>query len=176
MTPRDPSPRLPRCWRISNRQLVEKLFPRPSHRHGTPRPVCTQDRLSADVTHASITCNVCGDGRNDDYLLLCDTMDCEVATHTSCCMPRLRSVPVGNWYCAACTTRAHGQPRPAPNLQSQPPSRQFSVQHSAAGQLPGTPSTISMLATQEAGGGKRCISILRTQPIRIAHWLLSRNS
>ena len=91
----------------------------------------------------------------------------------SCCVPRLRSVPVGDWYCAACTTRSQGQPRPAPNLQSQPPSRRFSVQNSAAGQLPGTPSTISMLATQEAGGGSAASAFRVPNPIEspiIGYW------
>ncbi|CAM0873914.1 unnamed protein product [Alopecurus aequalis] len=53
---------------------------------------CNANRLLA--------CNTCG--RLDDPLkmLICDS--CEAAFHLSCCIPCIKEVPAGEWYCPPC--------------------------------------------------------------------------
>ncbi|KAF5403943.1 hypothetical protein PHET_02650 [Paragonimus heterotremus] len=52
-----------------------------------------------------LTCSVCGVGKDEDYLLLCD--DCETlgACHTYCLQPPLSDVPKGSWFCPKCVSR-----------------------------------------------------------------------
>ena len=52
------------------------------------------------VENADAVCNVCNKGDNVAALLLCD--NCDNATHTTCCLPPLESVPLTDWYCSTC--------------------------------------------------------------------------
>ncbi len=54
-----------------------------------------------DDYYASIVCETCQDGENEEILLLCD--GCNLGYHTYCLHPALASIPPGNWYCPVCT-------------------------------------------------------------------------
>ena len=45
-------------------------------------------------------CEVCGSGEDEATTLLCD--GCDAARHIACCVPPLREVPSGDWFCPAC--------------------------------------------------------------------------
>ncbi|KAF6780310.1 hypothetical protein AHF37_00243 [Paragonimus kellicotti] len=57
------------------------------------------------ITVKKLTCSVCGVGKDEDFLLLCD--DCETlgACHTYCLQPPLSDVPKGSWFCPKCVSR-----------------------------------------------------------------------
>ncbi|VDP93402.1 unnamed protein product [Echinostoma caproni] len=47
-------------------------------------------------------CRICGQGDDEDNLLVCDTDKCQACYHTYCLNPPLRSVPKCQWKCPEC--------------------------------------------------------------------------
>lgn len=47
------------------------------------------------------TCEECGDGNEEDDLLLCD--GCDKLFHIFCLFPPLEEVPIGDWFCPDCS-------------------------------------------------------------------------
>lgn len=76
--------------------------------HGLVETACSvQDCISAsknamtnDQNCRSRTCKVCGNSETSSKLLICD--QCEDAFHTSCCIPRVKRIPVDEWFCYSC--------------------------------------------------------------------------
>ena len=70
-------------------------------------------------------CYVCHASEEGEVLLLCD--GCDNACHLTCCNPRLKRVPRGDWYCQPCkdsmaemkaSRRRNGQPVPKSSKKS----------------------------------------------------------
>ncbi|XP_047091090.1 uncharacterized protein LOC124702951 isoform X3 [Lolium rigidum] len=56
---------------------------------------------SADCNaNCLLACNTCGSLDDPLKMLICDS--CEAAFHLSCCIPCIKEVPVGEWYCPPC--------------------------------------------------------------------------
>ncbi|KAM0917998.1 hypothetical protein ACQ4PT_009371 [Festuca glaucescens] len=47
-----------------------------------------------------LACNTCGSLDDPLKMLICDS--CEAAFHLSCCIPCIKEVPAGEWYCPPC--------------------------------------------------------------------------
>uniref|UniRef100_A0A672S573 [histone H3]-trimethyl-L-lysine(4) demethylase n=1 Tax=Sinocyclocheilus grahami TaxID=75366 RepID=A0A672S573_SINGR len=56
-------------------------------------------------------CLVCGNGNDEDRLLLCD--GCDDSYHTFCLIPPLSDVPKGDWRCPKCLAQECGKPQEA---------------------------------------------------------------
>ncbi|XP_058113601.1 uncharacterized protein LOC131256656 isoform X2 [Magnolia sinica] len=56
---------------------------------------------------ASLSCKVCYRIENPLKMLICDL--CEEAFHLSCCNPRIKRIPVDEWYCQPCLKK---KPKP----------------------------------------------------------------
>ncbi|XP_038985754.1 uncharacterized protein LOC103713145 isoform X3 [Phoenix dactylifera] len=56
--------------------------------------------LGNDDAMPSQPCKICGHLENPLKMLICD--NCEEAFHVSCCNPRVRKLPVDEWYCQPC--------------------------------------------------------------------------
>ncbi|KAJ3592240.1 hypothetical protein NHX12_007368 [Muraenolepis orangiensis] len=56
-------------------------------------------------------CQLCGEGDNEDLLLLCD--GCDGGCHTFCHRPPISSIPEGDWFCPACLAKDMMQQSPA---------------------------------------------------------------
>ncbi|PIA43769.1 hypothetical protein AQUCO_01800076v1 [Aquilegia coerulea] len=50
-------------------------------------------------------CKICGHMENSINMLICD--NCEDAFHVSCCNPKIKRIPVNEWYCHPCTRKKH---------------------------------------------------------------------
>ncbi|CAK9290602.1 unnamed protein product [Gordionus sp. m RMFG-2023] len=48
----------------------------------------------------SVMCQTCGNGDDEEFLLLCE--NCDLNFHTFCLMPPLKEVPKGDWRCPLC--------------------------------------------------------------------------
>ncbi|XP_074561773.1 uncharacterized protein LOC141818090 isoform X2 [Curcuma longa] len=53
-----------------------------------------------DNSELSQKCKICGLFENPLKMLICD--ECNEAHHQSCCVPRLKQLPVDEWYCLPC--------------------------------------------------------------------------
>ncbi|KAK9099764.1 hypothetical protein Scep_023194 [Stephania cephalantha] len=53
--------------------------------------------------HQSLVCKTCGRSENPLDMLICDS--CEDAFHVSCCNPRIKSIPIEEWYCYPCSAK-----------------------------------------------------------------------
>ncbi|KAG6475975.1 hypothetical protein ZIOFF_065209 [Zingiber officinale] len=56
--------------------------------------------MSNDNSELSQKCKICGLFENPLKMLICD--ECNEAHHQSCCVPRLKQLPVNEWYCLPC--------------------------------------------------------------------------
>ncbi|XP_066526984.1 lysine (K)-specific demethylase 5Ba [Hoplias malabaricus] len=56
-------------------------------------------------------CLMCGEGGDEDRLLLCD--GCDDSYHTFCLIPPLHDVPKGDWRCPRCLAQECGKPQVA---------------------------------------------------------------
>lgn len=63
------------------------------------KPVPLEEQLIQ--SEAQICCEICGSGDREDRLLLCDS--CDLGFHLECLTPPLETIPIENWFCAACT-------------------------------------------------------------------------
>uniref|UniRef100_A0A2P2JXH6 Uncharacterized protein LOC105113992 isoform X1 n=1 Tax=Rhizophora mucronata TaxID=61149 RepID=A0A2P2JXH6_RHIMU len=51
----------------------------------------------------SNSCEICGDVGNILEMLLCD--NCEKAFHVLCCNPKIKALPIDEWFCQPCSKR-----------------------------------------------------------------------
>ncbi|KAH7854563.1 hypothetical protein Vadar_015372 [Vaccinium darrowii] len=51
------------------------------------------------------TCKVCDRPETTVKMLICD--QCEEAFHVSCCDPRIKKIPVDEWFCQSCSKKKH---------------------------------------------------------------------
>ena len=58
------------------------------------------DGLFLTAALNELRCEVCADGGREHELVLCD--GCDRGWHIGCMVPRLRTVPTGEWYCSDC--------------------------------------------------------------------------
>ncbi|PFX32428.1 bromodomain adjacent to zinc finger domain protein 2B-like isoform X3 [Stylophora pistillata] len=64
------------------------------------------DCVAWEKSIMKVFCQICRKGDNEELLLLCD--GCDRGYHTYCCMPKLSSIPEGDWYCTDCIVLAAG--------------------------------------------------------------------
>lgn len=93
-------------------RVVRQMYPQPA-----PQTPQGPARVSQDIV-----CAVCESGKAAAKLLLCDGYGCDVAQHTFCCLPRLRKVPEGEWYCHSCAPPPPEGNPPEEVNNSQPPA------------------------------------------------------
>ncbi|KAF9613322.1 hypothetical protein IFM89_006832 [Coptis chinensis] len=55
--------------------------------------------------HCSQLCKSCGQSENPVNMLICD--NCEGAFHVSCCNPKIKKIPIQEWYCHPCLRKKH---------------------------------------------------------------------
>lgn len=48
------------------------------------------------------TCEVCGEGEEEDLILLCDKIGCKNEVHMFCLRPVVKTIPEGDWLCPQC--------------------------------------------------------------------------
>ena len=53
------------------------------------------------IEESETNCEVCHSGDREHLLLLCD--GCDLGYHTTCLVPQLSEVPLGQWFCPTCT-------------------------------------------------------------------------
>ncbi|KAF7148332.1 hypothetical protein RHSIM_Rhsim03G0266100 [Rhododendron simsii] len=83
---------------LRSQGLLEGVLPTWLHPSaGTPGACC-------DSSY-TWTCKVCDHPETTVKMLICD--QCEEAFHVSCCNPRIRKVPVDEWYCQSCSKKKH---------------------------------------------------------------------
>ncbi|XP_072423341.1 bromodomain adjacent to zinc finger domain protein 2A-like isoform X2 [Chiloscyllium punctatum] len=54
-----------------------------------------------------VSCQICGKGDKDEFLLLCD--NCDQGCHTYCLKPKIVEIPEGDWFCPICIAMASNQ-------------------------------------------------------------------
>ncbi|KAF3452739.1 hypothetical protein FNV43_RR03172 [Rhamnella rubrinervis] len=80
--------------------------------HGLLEGVC-QTRIYAsdenvDTSYANKccrSCKICGHSETTIDMLICD--HCEEAFHLSCCNPRVKQIPIGEWFCHSCLKKRY---------------------------------------------------------------------
>ncbi|KAM0943267.1 putative chromatin regulator PHD family [Dioscorea sansibarensis] len=70
--------------------------------------ICPQVLRDVDDESTQL-CKICGLSDNLRNMLICDL--CDEAFHISCCHPRVKKLPVDDWYCQPCSRK-----RPKPHL------------------------------------------------------------
>lgn len=60
----------------------------------------SDNAMTSDQNCCSRTCKVCGNSETSSKMLICD--QCEDAFHTFCCIPRVKRIPVDEWFCYSC--------------------------------------------------------------------------
>lgn len=63
------------------------------------------DENSSDKDCCFRSCKVCGHSETALNMLVCD--HCEEAFHVYCCNPRVKKLPVDEWFCHSCFKRKH---------------------------------------------------------------------
>lgn len=95
-------PRTPKA-----RKPVESPRGIQSHQHAqTPQP--------SSPPEPTLSCSACNSGDRTEELLLCDSPGCGRATHLSCCRPKLKAIPKGDWFCSACAPPQASKKRASP--------------------------------------------------------------
>ncbi|XP_058207816.1 uncharacterized protein LOC131320919 isoform X2 [Rhododendron vialii] len=83
---------------LRSQGLLEGVLPTRLHPSaGTPGTRCDSSYVW--------TCKVCDHPETTVKMLICD--HCEEAFHVSCCNPRIRKIPVDEWYCQSCSKKKH---------------------------------------------------------------------
>lgn len=82
--------------------LMDDVAPPPAPRDETAAIAASAQAAEAEEVEGEELCRVCGQDAGKKVMLLCD--GCDAPTHLACTQPRLRRVPKGDWFCAACTT------------------------------------------------------------------------
>jgi len=78
------------------RQMAPKTLARTS----TDEDDDDDEAIALALALEETLCEVCGSGEDEATMLLCD--GCDAARHMACCVPPLREVPPGDWFCPAC--------------------------------------------------------------------------
>ncbi|KAJ0030845.1 hypothetical protein Pint_14012 [Pistacia integerrima] len=68
-----------------------------------PSQTCTSAKGMEEKSGSgscSRSCKVCGLSESTQKLLICD--NCEEAYHVSCCNPRMKDIPIDEWFCNSC--------------------------------------------------------------------------
>ncbi|KAL6523079.1 putative Histone-lysine N-methyltransferase atxr5 [Orobanche hederae] len=60
-----------------------------------------EDECGDEDYYSRVACEQCGSGERDDELLLCDR--CDRGYHMLCVRPIVARIPMGPWFCAACS-------------------------------------------------------------------------
>uniref|UniRef100_A0A672S523 [histone H3]-trimethyl-L-lysine(4) demethylase n=1 Tax=Sinocyclocheilus grahami TaxID=75366 RepID=A0A672S523_SINGR len=79
-----------------------------------PEPEKSKSRYKKNIPPPPVdlyVCLVCGNGNDEDRLLLCD--GCDDSYHTFCLIPPLSDVPKGDWRCPKCLAQECGKPQEA---------------------------------------------------------------
>uniref|UniRef100_A0A4W3I2J1 [histone H3]-trimethyl-L-lysine(4) demethylase n=1 Tax=Callorhinchus milii TaxID=7868 RepID=A0A4W3I2J1_CALMI len=73
----------------------------------------------SEITEVDLyVCLVCGQGNEEDRLLLCD--GCDDSYHTFCLLPPLNDVPKGDWRCPKCLAQECSKPQEAFGFEQAP--------------------------------------------------------
>jgi hypothetical protein len=67
-------------------------------------PLPTPPKKPKKPKVVDVLCSACGNGDDEECLLLCDV--CDVGTHTRCLQPPMDAVPSGPWFCGVCNAAA----------------------------------------------------------------------
>ncbi|KAI3966253.1 hypothetical protein MKW92_034150 [Papaver armeniacum] len=62
------------------------------------------------------SCKICDCLENSLSMLICD--NCEEAFHITCCNPKVRKIPVDEWYCQPCSRKQRRLPRKSLNARA----------------------------------------------------------
>ncbi|XP_007011223.2 PREDICTED: uncharacterized protein LOC18587405 [Theobroma cacao] len=82
-----------RCFSIlRNQGNVEEV--------GPSRAPLNEEIGTSGASSCSRVCKICGRSETAQKMLICD--NCEEAFHLRCCNPRIKKVPVDEWYCFSC--------------------------------------------------------------------------
>uniref|UniRef100_A0A8B9GZ28 [histone H3]-trimethyl-L-lysine(4) demethylase n=1 Tax=Astyanax mexicanus TaxID=7994 RepID=A0A8B9GZ28_ASTMX len=79
-----------------------------------PEPEKTKPRQKKNTPPPPVdlyVCLVCGNGNDEDRLLLCD--GCDDSYHTFCLIPPLTDIPKGDWRCPKCLAQECSKPQEA---------------------------------------------------------------
>lgn len=60
----------------------------------------TEDTVVSSSSSCSRSCKICGQSETTLNMLICD--NCEEAFHTTCGNPRVKKIPVDEWFCHSC--------------------------------------------------------------------------
>ncbi|KAL6100758.1 baz2b [Pungitius sinensis] len=66
-----------------------------------------QKSIAWERSIMKVHCQLCQKGDNEELLLLCD--GCDKGCHTYCQIPRITTVPDGDWFCPTCVSKGSGQ-------------------------------------------------------------------
>ncbi|KAL2554115.1 transcription intermediary factor 1-alpha [Forsythia ovata] len=83
---------------LRSQGLLEKGWTRQNH-------ASDKDTGIANDNCCSKTCKVCEQVETTLNMLICDI--CEESFHMSCCNPRMKRIPVGEWLCNTCLKKKH---------------------------------------------------------------------
>ncbi|XP_044463978.1 uncharacterized protein LOC123194690 isoform X3 [Mangifera indica] len=64
------------------------------------RSACAED-LRTCIERSVESCKLCGNSDDTQNMLLCD--NCDEAFHASCCNPKIKILPIDNWFCFRCS-------------------------------------------------------------------------
>lgn len=67
--------------------------------------VCSTSTSDSSEFPGSQQCKVCGQSEITPKMLICD--QCEEAFHISCCYPRVKKLPIKEWFCYSCSKKKH---------------------------------------------------------------------
>ncbi|XVF82141.1 hypothetical protein PTKIN_Ptkin16aG0021200 [Pterospermum kingtungense] len=68
---------------------------------GPSRTLVTEEiGTNGDSSSCSRLCKICGRSGTARRMLICD--NCEEAFHVRCCNPRIKKLPIDEWYCISC--------------------------------------------------------------------------
>ncbi|XWS65551.1 hypothetical protein CRYUN_Cryun05aG0123300 [Craigia yunnanensis] len=67
---------------------------------GPSRAPINEEIGTSGGSSCSRLCKICGRSETAQKMLICD--NCEEAFHVRCCKPRIKKLPVDEWYCISC--------------------------------------------------------------------------
>ncbi|XP_060701628.1 lysine-specific demethylase 5B-like isoform X2 [Hemiscyllium ocellatum] len=82
------------------------------------RPIRNNRNMTTSNIVDLYVCLICGQGNEEDRLLLCD--GCDDSYHTFCLIPPLQDVPKGDWRCPKCLAQECSKPQEAFGFEQAP--------------------------------------------------------
>ncbi|XP_048409588.1 lysine-specific demethylase 5B-like isoform X3 [Stegostoma tigrinum] len=82
------------------------------------RPLRNNRNMTTSNIVDLYVCLICGQGNEEDRLLLCD--GCDDSYHTFCLIPPLQDVPKGDWRCPKCLAQECSKPQEAFGFEQAP--------------------------------------------------------